>query len=759
MILIVDILVFDRFYIDSYITRQEYKKGDFKMKKQIFLFSTLAFLGIAGSLPATALETNPNEQTNTETVSSSSNRVSTNLESSDDSSIQPMEETESNSIKDYTSVNMFSENISTLDSPFRPNDSNNNMLTYKTVLINSSNSGEVIPAGTKVSINFSSPSDSIAPVSFRGIQSSESLKGYFSMSGSGNSYELTINQDLLPGEYNIFSYFAINNPGWNWDGLNNSSDPAIFTSDVTSNLIDSQNSIVANVPITPATIYIKPVPNSPVGGLAGFMNGGYNNTNVNSDGTIGVENGYPTNFITYNNGVEWFNPSVDKVNGKYYQTFVGAYLPAQLGVGNPIGLSQGQISFTFDKPVDENSIRVTLGGTSSSAERATDITDKPGVNLSISKDKKTVTAEFSQYMQNSASFLINQWRTVNLMVAVPVDDINTIVNGTFNLQYPNINWNSNFKGAFTNPDSNDSSYPYFRGNDATVYTTDNPYNPLTDVNSYVGYTNNNDNMTITNLNGYPIDGVNPDPGVYTIEYKSTNKDTSGKEFDTTFSRKITVIEDKSSISGENYTMFIGDKDATVYDFKASATDKDGNAIDVTADLSSIDFSKTGSYDIILTASDGQTKTVKLIIEEKENQLVPIYRAYNPNDGDHLYTISEKEYDWITGLKWSAEGIAFKSVLSDYKDAVTIYRLYNSNSGEHFYTLSEKEYNNVASKGWTKEGIGFYMVPKEKGEAVYRVFNPNATGPGSHLFTSSKEEAAWLVGLGWKDEKIAFYSPK
>ncbi|MDH6365819.1 hypothetical protein M2139_002843 [Enterococcus sp. PF1-24] len=52
-----------------------------------------------------------------------------------------------------------------------------------------------------------------------------------------------------------------------------------------------------------------------------------------------------------------------------------------------------------------------------------------------------------------------------------------------------------------------------------------------------------------------------------------------------------------------------------------------------------------------------------------------------------------------------------------------------------------------------------MVPKELGHAIYRVFNPNATGPGSHLFTKSRTEAEWLIGLGWRDEGIAFYSAR
>ncbi|MDH6364273.1 hypothetical protein M2139_001252 [Enterococcus sp. PF1-24] len=140
-------------------------------------------------------------------------------------------------------------------------------------------------------------------------------------------------------------------------------------------------------------------------------------------------------------------------------------------------------------------------------------------------------------------------------------------------------------------------------------------------------------------------------------------------------------------------------------------------------------------------------------------LLPVWRAYNFGDGDHLYTTSRDEYDWIVGLGWQAEGIAFHSVTPAYENALPVYRLYNPNSGEHFYTLSKAEYEAVAAEGWNKEGIGYYMVPENLGYAIYRVFNPNATGPGSHLFTKSREEADWLISLGWEDEGIAFYSAR
>jgi len=241
------------------------------------------------------------------------------------------------------------------------------------------------------------------------------------------------------------------------------------------------------------------------------------------------------------------------------------------------------------------------------------------------------------------------------------------------------------------------------------------------------------------------------------EYKYENNSTlyiSGEQ-----SYPIHWVSDKQHIDGQDYLMPLGAPEPTAEDFKASATDIEGKSVTVVPNFDKVDFQVPGTYDVTLESSDGQSKIVKLTIVQKENTLVPILRAYNPNDGDHLYTASQKEYDWITELKWDAEGTAYQSVLSDYEGSVPVYRLYNSNSGEHFYTINDKEYDWVASNGWKKEQVGFYMVPKEKGDAVYRVFNPNATGPGSHLFTSSKKEADWLIGLGWKNEGIAFYSAK
>ncbi|MGX2946416.1 immunoglobulin-like domain-containing protein [Enterococcus alishanensis] len=223
--------------------------------------------------------------------------------------------------------------------------------------------------------------------------------------------------------------------------------------------------------------------------------------------------------------------------------------------------------------------------------------------------------------------------------------------------------------------------------------------------------------------------------------------------------------DRIELSKDNITLNVGDdfypeNYATAY----RNDDEIPYGVEFIAIYNDVDTSKPGNYKVIYWLEDDIAgtyieKIMSVTVQNKDTRLIPVLRSYNINDGDHLYTSSQEEYDWLIGLRWNAEGTAFNSVLSDYEGAIPVYRLYNPNSGEHFYTLSKKEYNSVASKGWTVEGVGFYMVPEDKGEAVYRVFDPNATGPGSHLYTSSRAEADWLVDLGWRDEGTAFYSAK
>ena len=133
----------------------------------------------------------------------------------------------------------------------------------------------------------------------------------------------------------------------------------------------------------------------------------------------------------------------------------------------------------------------------------------------------------------------------------------------------------------------------------------------------------------------------------------------------------------------------------------------------------------------------------------EANAATLLRIYNPNSGEHHYTKSSIERDYLLKAGWKNEGIGWNTPSS----GSPVYRLYNPNAGDHHYTTSASEKNGLIITGWKDEGIAWQSggsVP------VYRLYNPNALA-GSHHYTLSSVERDWLVKSGWKNEGIGFYS--
>ncbi len=158
------------------------------------------------------------------------------------------------------------------------------------------------------------------------------------------------------------------------------------------------------------------------------------------------------------------------------------------------------------------------------------------------------------------------------------------------------------------------------------------------------------------------------------------------------------------------------------------------------------------------------------IENEETpapETVNMYRLYNPNSGEHFYTSKMKEAKSLINGGWKYEGVAW---VAPKESSKPVYRLYNNISGEHHYTTSMREAKNlyttasgnntdedIIGQGWDFEGIGWYSA--DDGTALYRLYNPNATGdkePGSHHYTKSKKERDTLMAIGWRDEGIGWY---
>lgn len=131
----------------------------------------------------------------------------------------------------------------------------------------------------------------------------------------------------------------------------------------------------------------------------------------------------------------------------------------------------------------------------------------------------------------------------------------------------------------------------------------------------------------------------------------------------------------------------------------------------------------------------------------------IYRMYNPNSGEHLYTPSMFESRTLFTLGWKSEGTAWFAP-NDYVGHA-IYRVYNPNAGDHHYTFDANEKAHLLKVGWEDDMLSFPSATDE-GAPIYRLYNPNAI-VGAHHFTGNAAERDMLVSVGWQDEGIGFYA--
>lgn len=131
--------------------------------------------------------------------------------------------------------------------------------------------------------------------------------------------------------------------------------------------------------------------------------------------------------------------------------------------------------------------------------------------------------------------------------------------------------------------------------------------------------------------------------------------------------------------------------------------------------------------------------------------VTMYRLYNPNSGEHLYTMDASEKSRLVTVGWKDEGEGW---IAPEKSNTPVYRLYNPIAGDHHYTMSKTEHDNLVSAGWNSEGIGWYS-DDAKSLPLYREYNPNAV-TGTHNYTLNRDEHDYLVSAGWVDEGIGWY---
>ncbi|NMM95006.1 InlB B-repeat-containing protein [Bifidobacterium oedipodis] len=143
--------------------------------------------------------------------------------------------------------------------------------------------------------------------------------------------------------------------------------------------------------------------------------------------------------------------------------------------------------------------------------------------------------------------------------------------------------------------------------------------------------------------------------------------------------------------------------------------------------------------------------------------VKVYRLYNKWNGDHVYTTNLKEYQQLSNIGWTTEGVQF-NVTDDASFGTAVYRLYNPFNGEHLLTADKTEAAGLAEAGWVFDKDGglvdedgnpvYFYAPQGATTGVTRLFNPYVT-VGTHLYTTDQSEIDSNVKLGWVKENVLF----
>lgn len=127
---------------------------------------------------------------------------------------------------------------------------------------------------------------------------------------------------------------------------------------------------------------------------------------------------------------------------------------------------------------------------------------------------------------------------------------------------------------------------------------------------------------------------------------------------------------------------------------------------------------------------------------------------------------KRQITYSESLKLGEENICSKADIIDNSSSkpnsppnqdskiIPVYRVYNPNSGEHFYTKSDYEAESLKRVGWRREGIEFYSDSSNK-RPTFRLYNKNG-GAGSHFVTMNSYERDHLISVGWKYEGIAWF---
>jgi hypothetical protein len=136
--------------------------------------------------------------------------------------------------------------------------------------------------------------------------------------------------------------------------------------------------------------------------------------------------------------------------------------------------------------------------------------------------------------------------------------------------------------------------------------------------------------------------------------------------------------------------------------------------------------------------------------------VPLFRLFNRETGDHLYTTSESERDGsIRDRAYRREGRVCYVLKCPAWGAVPLYRLYSEVARDHFYTSSaDEQAASIAHHGYRAEGdLGFVFSKAGRRGGTTPLFRLFHRESGQHFYTDSQQERETRIDQGYQDEGI------
>ncbi|MCB2186806.1 MAG: multicopper oxidase domain-containing protein [Deltaproteobacteria bacterium] len=123
----------------------------------------------------------------------------------------------------------------------------------------------------------------------------------------------------------------------------------------------------------------------------------------------------------------------------------------------------------------------------------------------------------------------------------------------------------------------------------------------------------------------------------------------------------------------------------------------------------------------------------------------MYRVYNPNLFQHVFTTDVKERNALVSLGWRDEStpIPFQVINSNASGSQRVFRLYNPSTGAHYLTLRAGERAALLALGWLSERSQGYLFPGTVLGAS-RVFTLYEMNIGDHVYTANANERAWIL---------------